>query len=73
MLNHLAADVIVMGEEPSLAEQLANHIMELNTMKEADLCNSRAMTERVFDMMFGGYELVEALQLVHHRRRLALS
>ena len=48
VLNHLAADVIVTGEEPSLAEQLANHIMELNTMKEADLCNSRAMTERVF-------------------------
>ena len=48
VLNHLAVDMIVTGEEPSLVEQLANHIMELNTMKEADLCNSRAMTERVF-------------------------
>ena len=48
VLNHLANDMIVTGEEPSLMEQLANHIMELNTMKEADLCNSRAMTERVF-------------------------
>ena len=27
----------------------------------------------LLDMMFGGYELVEALQLVHHRRRLALG
>lgn len=48
VLNHLANDMIVTGVEPSLVEQLANHIMELNTMKEADLCNSRAMTERVF-------------------------
>ena len=48
VLNYLGADLLMPATEPSLIEQLSNHIMELNTMKEADLCNSQSMTERVF-------------------------
>ena len=51
-LHHVAAylssDLIDAAAEPSLIEQLSAHIMELNTMKEADLCNSRSLAERVF-------------------------
>ena len=46
--DYLAADLIDAAAEPSLIEQLSAHIMELNTMKEADLCNSRSLAERVF-------------------------
>lgn len=48
VLNYLGTDLLMPATEPSLIEQLSNHIMELNTMKEADLCNSQSMTERVF-------------------------
>ena len=36
------------AKEPSLYEQLCNHMMEISTIKEADLCDSRNMQERVF-------------------------
>ena len=38
---------MLQGEE-SLYEQLAAHLQEINTMKEADLCGSKSMRERVF-------------------------
>ncbi len=44
----LTADVIDVGTTPSLKEQLDRHIMELNTFKEADLCSSLAIDDRVF-------------------------
>ena len=44
----LTADVINTASEPSLKQQLDHHIMEINTFKEADLCSSAAIDERVF-------------------------
>ncbi len=44
----LTEDIIHPDEEPSLKEQLDNHIMEISTFKEADLCGSTAIQERVF-------------------------
>ncbi len=34
--------------EPSLYEQLNNHIMDLNTLKEADICDSSIVKENIF-------------------------
>ena len=34
--------------EVSLVSQLGNHILELNTLKEADLCNSPYLHDRIF-------------------------
>ena len=44
----LSTDIIHQAEEPSLKEQLEHHIMEINTFKEADLCGSNTMEEKVF-------------------------
>ena len=44
----LTDDIIDSQREPSLVEQLSRHIMEINTFKEADLCNSTALTDRIF-------------------------
>lgn len=48
VFRFLATDIIHQEEEPSLKEQLDNHIMEINTFKEADLCGSTIMQEKVF-------------------------
>ncbi len=48
VFSFLTEDVIHPDEEPSLKEQLDNHIMEISTFKEADLCGSTAIKERVF-------------------------
>ena len=44
----LAGDIVNPLWEPSLKEQLDHHIMELNTFKEADLCSSITIPDRVF-------------------------
>lgn len=44
----LEAEVIDNSTEPSLYEQLSNHIMDLNTFKEADVCDSSIVTEKIF-------------------------
>lgn len=44
----LAGDVIDNQQEPSLKEQLDHHVMELNTFKEADLCGSATIDDKVF-------------------------
>ena len=46
--DFLSADVIDSSAYPSLAEQLARYMMEINTFKEADLCNSASLKERIF-------------------------
>lgn len=46
--SYLSSDMIDEAKEPSLYEQLCNHMMEISTIKEADLCDSRNMQERVF-------------------------
>ena len=44
----MAADVIHAATEPSLIEQLEHHALEINTFKEADLCSSKTIEERIF-------------------------
>lgn len=44
----LTHDIIDATHEPSLYEQLCNHSMEICTLKEADLCGSGCIDERVF-------------------------
>lgn len=44
----LKGDVINQAEEPSLKEQLDNHIMEISTFKEADICGSSSLDDKVF-------------------------
>lgn len=48
VFRFLLSDIIDEREEPSLKEQLDHHIMELSTFKEADLCGSTAITDRLF-------------------------
>lgn len=48
VLRFLTADVVDATAAPSLREQLDHHITELNTFKEADLCGSTAIDDRVF-------------------------
>lgn len=50
--SYLTLEVIDPIAEASLYEQLSNHIMDINTYKEADLCddsiNSAIVTEKIF-------------------------
>lgn len=46
--QYITHDMVDMEKEPSLAVQLSNHIIEMNTMKEADLCNSKSIDDRIF-------------------------
>ncbi len=48
VLHFLTDDMIDTRHTPSLAEQLAVHINEINTLKEPDLCNSATLAERIF-------------------------
>lgn len=45
---YLSKDMIDSTAEPSLYEQLSNHAMEISTLKEADLCGSSSIGERIF-------------------------
>ena len=45
---YLATDLIDSSREPSLYEQISNHMIEISTLKEADLCGSKSVTERIF-------------------------
>ena len=47
LMAYLAEDVITPGEM-ALCEQLQNHLTDINTYKESDLCGSSSMRERVF-------------------------
>lgn len=48
VVRFLTDDIIDRVATPSLIEQLMAHITEINTLKEADLCNSHTLTERIF-------------------------
>ena len=49
VMSYIRNDMLAADERSDmLVEQLANHIMELNTAKEADFCNSKGMTDRVY-------------------------
>lgn len=45
---YLSKDMIDSTAKPSLYEQLSNHAMEISTLKEADLCGSSSIDERIF-------------------------
>ena len=48
LLRYIEADLLTEESGRSLAEQLHRHIQDLSTIKEADLCGSESMQERVF-------------------------
>lgn len=48
VIRYITDDMVDLDNEPSLAVQLSNHIIEMNTLKEADLCNSRSIDDRIF-------------------------
>lgn len=48
VFRFLINDIIDEQRAPSLKEQLDAHIMEMNTFKEADLCGSTTIDDRVF-------------------------
>lgn len=48
VFRYLAADVVDVSAAPSLQQQLQRYLMEVNTLKEADLCGSSVIADRVF-------------------------
>lgn len=46
--TYLTEDVVDLLREKALIQQLNRHIMEINTLKEADLCSSSVIRDRVF-------------------------
>lgn len=48
ILRYIEQDMLTPESGSSLHEQLAHHIQDLCTMKEADLCGSASMKDRVF-------------------------
>ncbi len=48
LVRYVESDLLTPKSGRSLAEQLACHIPDLTTMKEADLCGASSMQERVF-------------------------
>lgn len=48
IVSYLCVDMIDVSAAPSLAEQLSAYSMQLNTLKEADLCGSSAIDDRIF-------------------------
>ena len=48
IVNYVATDLLTPESGHSLGQQLARHLQDLTTLKEADLCGAQSMTERVF-------------------------
>ncbi len=48
LLRYVATDMLTPDSGRSLAEQLARHMQDLATLKEADLCGAQSMDERIF-------------------------
>jgi DNA helicase-2/ATP-dependent DNA helicase PcrA len=48
ILRHIKLEMLNIDFEPSLKEQLDNHLIELLTFKEVNLCDSSLIKERVF-------------------------
>ncbi len=45
---YISSEIVDRARERSLAAQLAAHLMEISTLKEADMCGSNILDERVF-------------------------
>lgn len=48
IVRYLSHDLINKESGGALVEQLANHLTTMNTLKEADLCSSQAIEDRIF-------------------------
>lgn len=48
IFSFLRNDVIFPEKTPSLKEQLSAHLLDITTYREADLCDSSCITEKVF-------------------------
>lgn len=48
IFSFLAHDLLRPSEEPTLQAQIAGHMVEMMTLKEADLCGSRSIDDRIF-------------------------
>ncbi|MBQ8462764.1 MAG: UvrD-helicase domain-containing protein [Prevotella sp.] len=48
IIRYIDHELLSPASGRSLAEQLSRHMQDLTTMKEADLCGSASMTERIF-------------------------
>ena len=48
VIRYIETDMLTSESGHTLADQLAHHYSELCTLKEADLCGSSSMTERIF-------------------------
>lgn len=48
IVAYLSNDMIDVEAEPSLYAQLCSHMMEISTLKEADLCGSGSLGETIF-------------------------
>ena len=46
--RYITDDMVDVEKEVSLADQLGRHVIEMNTLKEADLCNSHSIDDRIF-------------------------
>ena len=46
--RYITDDMVDREKEVSLAAQLSRHVIEMNTLKEADLCNSHSIDDRIF-------------------------
>ena len=46
--GYLGSELIDEQKEHALITQLQHHFMEMNTLKEADLCNSSAIDDKIF-------------------------
>ena len=48
IFDYLSSDMINDEENTALISQLNNHMLEINTLKEADLCGSDTIKEKIF-------------------------
>lgn len=47
-MRYIACDILAEDEGRTLSAQLSSHILEINTMKEADLCGGKSISDKVF-------------------------
>lgn len=48
VIDYISNEMLRPDTEPSLEAQLSAHLMEMSTLKEADLCNSKRIADRIF-------------------------
>ena len=48
IFRYVASDLLRPDESTALGEQIGRHILEMNTLKEADLCGSKTIDDKIF-------------------------